>query len=82
MDDKDSVQHFADMRRAVRRVMREMGVAKSVSGARPTNRRGRAGIEAIKDAIYDALVEDAPMTVRQVFYRLVSTGVIDKSEGE
>jgi hypothetical protein len=27
-------------------------------------------------------MEDAPMTVRQVFYRLVSTGVIGKTEGE
>jgi hypothetical protein len=82
MDDKDFVQHSARMRWAFRRVMRDMGVAKSVSGARPTNRRGRAEIQAIKDAIYDALVEDQPMTVRQVFYRLVSTGVIDKREGE
>jgi hypothetical protein len=39
-------------------------------------------MQAIKDAIYDALMEDQPMTVRQVFYRLVSTGVIDKREGE
>jgi hypothetical protein len=82
MNDKDSAQHFARMRWATRKVMRELGVAKSVSGARPTKRRGRAEIQAIKDAIYDALMEDAPMTVRQVFYRLVSTGVIDKSEGE
>lgn len=53
----------------------------SISGARPT-RRSRGEIDAIKEAIYDALMEDAPMTVRQVFYRLVSTGVIGKTEGE
>jgi hypothetical protein len=53
----------------------------SVDGSRPT-RRGRREIEAIKEAISQALMEDAPMTVRQVFYRLVSTGVIGKTEGE
>ncbi|HEV2881080.1 MAG TPA: hypothetical protein VGX24_07360 [Pyrinomonadaceae bacterium] len=32
--------------------------------------------------MYLALLEDEPMTVRQVFYRLVSSGVIGKTEGE
>lgn len=54
----------------------------SVNGSSPTKRRGRREIEAIKEAIYQALLEDAPMTVRQVFYRLVSAGVIAKTEGE
>lgn len=53
----------------------------SVNGSRPT-RRSRREIEAIKEAISQALMEDAPMTVRQVFYRLVSSGVIAKTEGE
>jgi hypothetical protein len=53
-----------------------------VSRSRSTNRRGKREIEVIEDAIYAALLEDAPMTVRQVFYRLVSTGVIGKSEAE
>ena len=35
-------------------------------------RRSRADIEAVKAAIVEVLVEDRPMTVRQVFYRLVS----------
>ena len=49
----------------------------------PTNgRRGKAEMENIKAAIYQALKEDAPMTVRQVFYRLVSGGVIAKTEQE
>jgi hypothetical protein len=52
-----------------------------VNGSRPT-RRTRREIEAIKEAISQALMEDAPMTVRQVFYRLVSSGVIAKTEGE
>ncbi len=45
-------------------------------------RRGKAAMENIKAAIYQALKEDAPMTVRQVFYRLVSMGVIHKTEAE
>jgi hypothetical protein len=39
-------------------------------------------VGAIRDAIRAALEEDNPMTVRQVFYRLVSTGVIAKTEAE
>ncbi len=54
----------------------------AVSRTRPTKRRDRRQMEAIEDAIYAALLEDAPMTVRQVFYRLVSNGVIGKSEAE
>jgi hypothetical protein len=36
----------------------------------------------IKRQIYIALKKDQPMTVRQLFYRLVSLGVIGKSEAE
>ncbi len=32
------------------------------------------------DRISHAVAEDSPMTVRQIFYRLVSTGAIDKTE--
>lgn len=39
-------------------------------------------MRAIMDAMIAALAEDHPMTVRQVFYRLVSSGVIAKSEAE
>lgn len=46
------------------------------------SRRTKAGIEDIRAAIYGALHEDHPMTVRQVFYRLVTLGAIDKTEGE
>jgi hypothetical protein len=45
-------------------------------------RRTKADITRIKDAILEALDEDHPMTVRQLFYRLVSAGVIDKTETE
>jgi hypothetical protein len=37
---------------------------------------------AIREAILRVLAQDNPMTVRQVFYRLVSSGVIQKTEGE
>lgn len=53
----------------------------SVNASRPT-RRSRAQIATIKAAIYDLLAEEAPCTVRQCFYRLVSAGVIGKTEGE
>ncbi len=51
--------------------------------ARPIRRRRtRSDIDAIRSAITEALYADAPMTVRQVFYRLVSIGAIAKSEAE
>ena len=54
-------------------------------GARPISRKGRRSkveIEFIKSAIERLLNAENPMTVRQVFYRLVSLGVIDKTEAE
>jgi hypothetical protein len=56
----------------------------SAYGSRPTKRRRRtrADIDRIKDAVCDALNADWPMTCRQLFYRLVSMGVIDKTEAE
>lgn len=45
-------------------------------------RRSAADLEVIRNAMYAALVDDRPMTVRQMFYRLVSDGVIEKSENE
>src|SRR5436190_9165445 len=45
-------------------------------------RRTKAEMNAIRAAIYQALEADQPMTVRQVFYRLTSEGVIDKIEPE
>src|SRR5947199_2542839 len=43
-------------------------------------RRGRDEIQSIRDALFDLLASENPMTVRQVFYRAVSAGVIDKTE--
>ena len=53
----------------------------SVSRACPT-RRSRGDIAAIRAAILDIIGDDPPMTVRQVFYQLVSRGVIEKTEAQ
>jgi hypothetical protein len=45
-------------------------------------RRSRTDVDAIKRAILDVIGADPPMTVRQVFYQLVSRGVIEKTEKE
>lgn len=46
------------------------------------HRRSRAEMEEIRMALYETVAEHQPMTVRQVFYQLVSKGVIAKTEGE
>jgi hypothetical protein len=45
-------------------------------------RRTKSAMSELRSIIYDAVREDKPMTVRQVFYRLVTMGAIDKMEGE
>jgi hypothetical protein len=39
-------------------------------------------VESIRASLYEVLAADHPMTVRQVFYRLVSQGAIAKTETE
>jgi hypothetical protein len=53
-------------------------------GPSPTKsrRRSKAAIQAIRDAIYQILTDYAPMTVRQMFYQLVTRGIIGKTEAE
>ena len=41
-----------------------------------------AAISDLRDAIIEIIDEDPPMTVRQVFYQLVTRGAIEKSEKE
>ncbi len=56
---------------------RRLHARTAVHGASPTNgRRTRAQVEVV----VDVLLDDRPMTVRQVFYRLVSGGVLPKTE--
>ena len=45
-------------------------------------RNRQAEINAIKEAIYVVAHARRPMTVRQISYQLVSTGEIEKTEGE
>lgn len=49
---------------------------------RLTKRRSKSDIRGIKRQLYNLLWASNPMTVRQVFYQMVSLGVIAKSEGE
>ena len=55
-----------------------------VNRPRPTKRRTRSEIDQIRDQIRDILSDENPMTVRQVFYRMVSRpdALIDKTERE
>src|SRR5262249_37139821 len=46
------------------------------------DRRSKADIAAIRDAILEVIEDDPPMTVRQVFYQLVARNVIEKSEAD
>ena len=47
------------------------------------NKRRTSGeISAVKTAIYNMLSIENPMTLRQLFYRLVSNGTIGKKETE
>ena len=48
----------------------------------PIKRRTKSDLAEIRAALYDTLEGDNPATVRQVFYRLVSAGIIDKTEAE
>lgn len=59
-------------------------LAQASYGASPIKRerRTKAEIVTIKQAIYDLLRADNPMTLRQLFYRLVTAGVIEKTEAE
>jgi hypothetical protein len=43
-------------------------------------RRTKAAVDAVAAAITQVLAEESEMTVRQIFYQLVSRGVIEKTE--
>ena len=45
-------------------------------------RRTKSQIATLDAAIYDACAEDQPLTVRGVFYRVLSTGIIAKAENQ
>ena len=52
----------------------------SIKRRRKRHRRTDAEMESLQTAIVDVLSEDDPMTLRQLFYQLVSRGDIDKTE--
>jgi hypothetical protein len=57
--------------------------AKKKAGCRSRlTRRSQADIQVIREALYQAALTNRPATVRQVFYQLVSQGVIEKKESE
>jgi hypothetical protein len=45
-------------------------------------RRTKAAVQALRDVILELVAEYRPMTVRQVFYQLVTRGEIGKTENE
>ena len=45
-------------------------------------RRTNREMNILREGIFSMLKEDAPMTCRQVYYRLVSAGLIEKTENE
>jgi hypothetical protein len=56
-------------------------VRTSAHGASPIKtRRTQAEMAALRQGLYDIVAAQRPMTVRQVFYRAVSAGLIPKTE--
>jgi len=51
--------------------------------SRPIKRRRRTWVEIslLRYRMYEVLEQDHPMTVRQLFYQMVSRGIIEKTEG-
>jgi hypothetical protein len=60
----------------------QAGQLVSVYGASPINRqrRTRAELAAVDDAIVQAVETEHPVTLRGVFYRVVSAGEVEKTE--
>jgi hypothetical protein len=54
----------------------------AISGPRLTKRRTKADMAKIRQALFETIDAQQPMTVRQVFYQLVSQGIIAKRESE
>src|SRR6516162_7560299 len=52
----------------------------SASGRGPRKRAPSARIAGVREAILKAVAEDAPVTVRGIYYRVVSAGVVPKDQ--
>lgn len=57
-----------------------MSASLSVTVDKRARRRTKAEIEALRLAVLEVLADDNPQTCRSVFYRLVSHGVVPKTE--
>ncbi len=54
-----------------------------INESRPIKqRRTKSDMSELRSIIYSVVEQDEPMTVRQVFYRLVTMGAINKTEAE
>lgn len=62
--------------------MPTVGSPAPYAASRTRSRRTEAELGAIYEAIVAAVTADRPMTLRQVFYRLVVTGLVPKTEAE
>jgi hypothetical protein len=65
-------------------MLRSEADQRAANRASPTSRRRRTPREMVvlRELLRKVVEADRPMTVRQVFYRMVSLGVIAKTEGE
>jgi hypothetical protein len=70
------------MSRAATKAVYRSSPIKHTNGNGRRHRRSFADIQSLRVTLYNLLWEENPMTVRQVFYRLVSLGVIKKDEKE
>jgi hypothetical protein len=64
--------------------MNQLATATQINIPRSTkkDRRSKTDISVLKSEIYKLLEVEQPMTIRHCFYRLVSAGVLDKTEAE
>ncbi|MEP7105869.1 MAG: hypothetical protein ABI838_08485 [Chloroflexota bacterium] len=77
------LSHAAVMKIIKRQQARERLASTSTYTSSPTrSRRTKADMALLAEAIIEIVAENQPVTVRQVFYRMVSAGLIAKSEGE
>jgi hypothetical protein len=64
------------------RKVKRQAVINSYRACPTKTRRSKTDMTAIRAAIRGVIKADPPMTVRQVFYQLVTRGVIEKTEAE
>jgi hypothetical protein len=84
--DEFTSKDFARVGRARRKPAESTELSRSETAYRACSikraRRTKADVEAVRAAIYSTLRNDHPMTQRQLFYRLVSRGVVAKTEAQ